>query len=369
MKIFSGFRIFIAIVIAILVMIFLSGQFKALWSFAAVGVSILIVLTILAQFGKLPAPLMRLAGRVADKSPAIAQTQQASPAAPIPAAAPRMAPSTRPQKRTSEKSEEWQPKQFRHDLSSLYSGLDDIAALEREITAYITGHQKRPLLCIVTGPKWSGKTALCYALLNAFGEQLPPEHVSRTTDIHEIDAAFIARPETAVLLVDSIGKNDESVSDILSADVIKNIETFCGLESRKIVFLFIRAKEEDLNPDLIEEAKTRLSLEVLSSSPALSRLAFKQFFFMDHDIIIEIDETEKPELEDNLYNHIAQQVGNDDFSAADINERLKGPVKELVRMKEFEPKCTYALIDAPPPNLDGSVNWTHFEFEEIKRDE
>jgi len=312
---------------------------------------------------------MRLAGRVADKSPAIAQTQQVSQAAPTPVAAPKMAPSTRPQKRTSDKSEEWKPKQFRHNLSSLYSGLDDIAALEREITAYISGHQKRPLLCIVSGPKWSGKTALCYALLNAFGEQLPPEQVSRTTDIDEINEALLSRPEMAVLLVDSIGKN-EAASDVLSAEVIKNIETFCTAESRKIVFLFIRAdKEADLNPDLIEEAERRFFLEVLSSSPALSRLAFKQFFLMDHDIIIEIDETEKPELDENLENYISEKAVSENFTPADINEHLKGPVKELVRINEFEPGGSYALIDAPPPNLDGSVNWTHFEFEEVKRDE
>jgi len=118
----------------------------------------------------------------------------------------------------------------------------------------------------------------------------------------------------------------------------------------------------------MEEAKTRLPLEVLSSSPALSRLAFKQFFFMDHDIILEIKKTERPELDGNLFNHIAKKAGIP-FTPADINEHLKAPVNELVLINEFEPGRSYVLINVPPPTLDRSVDWRAFKFEKVIKNE
>jgi len=183
MKIFSGLRIFIAIVITILVLIFISDQFSRIVWFGLVALAVYSIFRMLTWYDKLPARLAPLAKRAADKSPAISAPQEV---------------------------EEWDDKQFNLDLRSRFVGQTAIDELEEEVTTYLDSPKKRPFICVIEGPEQAGKTELLSALGYAFGRQFSgnPEPILQGASLAIIDNDFIERQDVAIALLGPLGDKD-----------------------------------------------------------------------------------------------------------------------------------------------------------------
>jgi len=362
MKIFSGLRIFIAIVITILVLIFISDQFSRIVWFGLVALAVYSIFRMLTWYDKLPARLAPLAKRAADKSPAISQTQQVSRTPPTPASARQTAPVERPDERAApQEVEEWDDKQFNLDLRSRFVGQTAIDELEEEVTTYLDSPKKRPFICVIEGPEQAGKTELLSALGYAFGRQFSgnPEPILQGASLAIIDNDFIERQDVAIALLGPLGDKD------FNEATIDSLKLFAHAQTSKLVFLSVRGKA----PERLT-ALARCTIPIDKPTQAeLCHMRFKRIFDEDHDIKLTISDSENTRLGNLLESLVSVEADNKAFRPNDINEQLRPRVAELVKTAPLFQRGKYTLKRVPKIPSNGKIQWEGFEFVEEAQNE